>query len=387
MTRICIASSGLGHVARGIEAWADDLGHALAARGEDVILCKGAGQAEGDFDRVVPCWTRGAAKTRALVRAVPNAIGWRIGMDSGYAIEQYTFARNLIKILKMEDIDILHVQDPFVAMQVQEAHQRGRIKTRTILAHGTEESLDFQDRVTYLQHLAPWHRQTAQELGVDRITWTTITNFIDTERFLPGQSNELRHELGIPPDGLVVLVAAAIKRKHKRIDYIIEEFRDLIESVPDMPAWLVIAGGKEAETDGLIAHGKELLGDRVKFLVQFPRERMPELYRAADVFTLGSLKEMMPIALLEATASGLPCLVHRHPVIQWMIGPSGQTLDLSKRGNLKQALAQLLMDEVQRDRLGIAARTHCCDQFATEVVVDQILRYYQDVVAHHRAAA
>jgi len=39
--RITIASSGLGHVARGIEAWAADLGRALAQRDLDVSLCKG----------------------------------------------------------------------------------------------------------------------------------------------------------------------------------------------------------------------------------------------------------------------------------------------------------------------------------------------------------
>ena len=387
MTKICIASSGLGHIARGIEAWADDLGHALARRGEDVILCKGAGQAQSEFDRVVPCWTRDSAKTRALVRAIPNAVGWRIGMGSEYAVEQFTFARNLIKILKMEDIDILHVQDPFVAMQVQKAHKRGRIRTRTVLAHGTEESLNFQHRVTYLQHLAPWHRKDARQTGVDRSTWTTIPNFIDTEQFHPGQCNKLRGELEIPDDALVVLVAAAIKRKHKRIDYLIEEFHDLLDEIPDLPVWFVVAGGQESDTDGLIAYGKEMLGDRGKFLVRFPRERMSDLYRAADVFALGSLKEMMPIALLEAAASGLPCLVHHHPVMQWMIGSGGLTLDLSTRGSLKHALVHLLADASARDRIGRESRKHCCGQFGTKVVVDQILRYYQDVLSDHRAAA
>jgi hypothetical protein len=39
--RIAIASSGLGHVARGIESWAADLGKALAERGERIALFKG----------------------------------------------------------------------------------------------------------------------------------------------------------------------------------------------------------------------------------------------------------------------------------------------------------------------------------------------------------
>lgn len=387
MNRICIASSGLGRVARGIEAWADDLGNALAARGEQVLLCKAAGELKKDFERVIPCWSRDAAKTRALVRFLPNSLGWRIGMGSGYAVEQLTFAHNLVKVLQAEKIDVLHVQDPMVALHVQKARQRGRLHTRTILAHGTEESLEFQRKITNLQHLAPWHHQEARSAGIDKDTWTTIPNFIDTNHFRPGRSDALRRELGIPLEGFVVLAAAAIKRRHKRVDYLIREFHELLNRMPGAPAWLVVAGGRESETDELVTMANRLLGDRVRCLIQFPRSRMAELYRAANVFTLGSLKEMMPIALLEAAASGLPCLVHRHPVMQWMIGNGGMSLDLSERGTLTRALSDLLVHRDQAERIGSVARTHCVENFSTNVVVDQILRYYGRVANPNKVAA
>lgn len=387
MVKICVASSGLGHVARGIEAWAEDLAMALANRGKDVTLYKGSGKSNTNFEQVIPCWTRNSIKTRLLVRSVPNAIGWRLGIGSRYAVEQQTFARRLVNTLKSDPMDVLHVQDPFVALQVQKAQQRGQIHTRVILAHGTEEPLGFQQRVTYLQHLAPWHRHAARQAGVDREGWATIPNFIDVKKFRPGDPSEIRDELGIPQQGLMVLVAAAIKRKHKRIDYLLREFRDLRDQQPDLPVWFVVAGGRETDTESLIAMGNELLGDRIRFLVQFPRSRMPQLYRAADLFTLGSLKEMMPIALLEATASGLPCLVNQHPVMQWMVGPGGDSLDLAIRGNWKDAAAQLLTEPARRQQLAVAARQHCVENFSTDVVVDQILDYYRRVIGNRSAAA
>ena len=382
MTRICIASSGLGHVARGIEAWADDLGKALAARGENVILCKGAGEPATDFERVVPCWTREAGKTLKLLKWMPRSLGWRIGMGSGYAVEETTFARNLIKVLQAEDIDVLHVQDPHVALLIQKAQERGRTKTRTILAHGTEESFEFQQKITYLQHLAPWHLEEARAAGIFKETWTALPNFIDTNHFRPGVSAALREELNIPSDGLVVLAAAAIKRHHKRVDYLVNEFRILLDRHPDLPVWLVVAGGWEPQTDQIIAEARSLLGDRVRFLVRFPRPRMADLYRAADLFTLGSLKEMMPIALLEGTASGLPCVVHQHPVMAWMIGPGGAAADLSHKGGWAEIVAPLLQDQQRRQELGQLAREHCLQNFSRDRVVDQILDYY-DVVLNH----
>src|ERR1700722_2771408 len=155
--KIAIASSGLGHVARGIEAWADDLATALDARGEDVILFKGAGVATRPFERVICCWTREDPATVRLLRYLPRRVCWRIGLGSGYGIEQTTFALNLIRLLRRERVDILHVQDPQVAVMAQRAQQLGLINTRTILAHGTEESPAFLHRIKYLQQLAPWH--------------------------------------------------------------------------------------------------------------------------------------------------------------------------------------------------------------------------------------
>jgi glycosyltransferase involved in cell wall biosynthesis len=379
---ITIASSGLGHVARGIEAWAMDLGRALAARGASVTLCKGGGQADADYERVVPCWQRASAKTARLLRWLPPAVAWRLGLGSVYGVEQTTFALNLLGHLRRERVDILHVQDPQVAVLVQHARRLGLVRTRAILAHGTEETLPFLSRITYLQHLAPWHLEEARAAGVWKPTWTAIPNFIDTELFHPGRSDALRAELEIPADALVVLTAAAIKRKHKRVDYLLEEFARLRQERPDLPVWLVVAGGWETETDELIEHGRRLLGDRVRFLVRFPRPRMPELYRVADAFALCSLKEMMPIALLEATASGLPCLVNCHPVVEWMIGPGGAAIDMATPGALAAELGRVLADAGARDRLGRAARQHCLSHFSRDRVVDQILNYYELVLGH-----
>jgi glycosyltransferase involved in cell wall biosynthesis len=330
------------------------------------------------------------------MRWVPRRFFWRLGLSDGYQIEQSTFAWNLMKVLRHERIDILHVQDAGVARHIQRARRMGLVKTRTILAHGTEESFEFLQKIEYLQHLAPWHLEEARAAGVWKPTWTAIPNFIDTEVFRPkvqmtgyGQSSvasadcpvigSLRAELGIPAEAVVVLCAAAIKRHHKRVDYVVREFAALRGRRPELPVWLVVAGGWEKDTDELIASGRELLGDRVRFLVRFPRERMPHLYRAADLFTLGSLKEMMPIALLEATASGLPCVVNRHPVMEWMIGPGGAAIDIAADGALAREIERLAADCAGRTELGRLAREHCVANFGKAAVVNRILEYYGQV--------
>jgi 1,2-diacylglycerol 3-alpha-glucosyltransferase len=383
--RIAVASSGLGHVARGIEGWAHELARALAVRGATVALYKGGGQPEAANERVLPCWQRDAAKTQRLMHWLPRRGLWRLGLGSGYGIEQTTFALSLVRQLRRERTDILHVQDPHVAFIVQRARRLGLVRTRTVLGHGTEEPPSFLSRIEYLQHLSPWQLEWWRAQGVWRPTWTAIPNFLDTDLFRPGHAPALREELGIPSDGLVVLTVAAIKRGHKRIDHLLGEFARLRTARPDLPVWFVIAGGREAETEELMQLGRSLLGDRVRFLVGMPRSKMPELYRAADLFTLGSLSEMMPLAVLEATSSGLPCLVNRHPVLEWMSGPGGRVVDMEAPSALAGALQELLTDRAKREQLGRQARTHCVEHFRRDRVVDQILSYYLFVRSHRSA--
>jgi glycosyltransferase involved in cell wall biosynthesis len=110
---------------------------------------------------------------------------------------------------------------------------------------------------------------------------------------------------------------------------------------------------------------------------------MPQLYRMADVFVLCSLREMMPVALLEATASGLPCVTHQHPILEWMSGPGGVAINMAERGALAEALAQLVSNNEQQRQLGERAHQYCVAQFSHTPVVNQILEYYRFVVAHH----
>lgn len=379
--KIAIASSGLGHVTRGIEAWAADLAQKLHDRGVDVILYKGGGVAARPYEQVLPCWPRDSVTARRLYRFLPRRISWRLGLGSTYGIEQCRFGLGLLRRLRSDSIDILHVQDPQLARLVNGARTLGFLKTKTILAHGTEEPDAFLLRLPYVQHLAPWHQQECAQRGCKRPKWTAIPNFIDTARYYPGDSLELRRELKVPDDAQVVLSVAAVKRGHKRIDHLINEFALLPERRCDRELHLVIAGGRETDTDELVEFAHERLGRRAHLLVGFPRERMPSLYHLADVFTLCSLKEMMPIALLEATASGLPCLTHPHPVMQWMSGPGGEAVDMQSSGALATSLTTLIDDDARRVEMGIAAREHCLKNFGCDAIVAQILEYYKQVLS------
>ncbi|MBX3375542.1 MAG: glycosyltransferase [Phycisphaeraceae bacterium] len=382
--RIVVASSGLGHVSRGIETWAASLGRALHDRGLCVTLCKGFGKPTEPFERVLPCARRDGSLAAWARLLLPSPLAWRAGLASAYGVEQATFAWCLVWFLRTWRADVLHVQDPMVALWAQRAKRLGLHRAQVVLAHGTEEPTSFLARLEHVQHLAPAHAERCREAGSWRSGWTVIPNFVDTATFHPGHDDDWRKELGIPLHAIVILTVAALKRSHKRLDVLIEAVARLRSEQPDLPVYLVAAGGREPDTDEVMRLAREQLADHARVLADVPRHRMASLYRSADIFALASLTEMMPIAVLEASASGLPCVVSDDPVLRWVAGPSALARDIRSTSSLACALLELATDTPRRQRAGAEARRHCVAQFGQVAVVDEIVSYYHAITGREQ---
>jgi glycosyltransferase involved in cell wall biosynthesis len=374
--RIAVASSGLGHINRGIEAWASDLAAALRRAGQDVRLFQGGGVADDPTTEVLRCRRRFEPETARLVGQLSKLGGWRYGFGSGYQAEQTTFVRSLWPRVR-RDFDLLHVQDPWIALLMDGLHRRGLSRPRVILAHGTEEPPTTLARYSALQHLAPCYLEDWKARHPPHQAVFAVPNFVDTGLFAPGDRAAARAEWGLPPDDLIVLCVAAIKRHHKRVDALIQEFEAFADRCPT-PATLVVAGGREAETDAVVAEGRARLGDRIRFLEQAPRSRIHTLYQAADVFALASLHEMMPIAVLEALASGLPVACNDTPTLRWMTGPAASLNDICRTGALSQQLTELQCPKTRATR-SRAARAQAETTFSEPVVIQQVLSMYTQV--------
>jgi glycosyltransferase involved in cell wall biosynthesis len=373
---VAIACSGLGHVQRGIEAWAADLARGLRQAGIEASLFGGA---PGPGIAAVPCLRRTGPGAIGTSRMLRHLGGWRYGFGSPYEAEQTTFALSLWH--RVRQFDILHVQDPAIALWFERAWRRGLSRPGVIYANGTGEGEAVMRRFAHLQLLTEGARDAWLPHRPPRQAVFAIPNFIDTERFSPGDRGLARAGLGLPDGALIVLCCAAIRRFHKRIDHLLEEFAMAAPGLGPN-AMLVIAGGREADTDALIAEGTRLLGSRVRFLSDVPRERMPDLYRAADVFTLASLHEMFGIVLLEAMATGLPVLCHDAAGFRGIVGTGGLYRDLSRPGGLAGGLAALV-EPAARAALAAAARGQVQARYADSVVVPEIISMYHTVLNEH----
>src|SRR5664280_421499 len=143
-----------------------------------------------------------------------------------------------------------------------------------------------------------------------------IPNGVDCNRFTLGPAQ--REEFGFPKDRLIVLMVSALISS-KRVEFGIEA----VSRIRD--AHLVVAGDGPLREE-IDASGARLLPGRFTRLSVSP-ERMPSLYRSADVFLHLSHEEAFGNVFLEAMACGLPIVAHDSPRLRWIVGDDEYLLD------------------------------------------------------------
>jgi glycosyltransferase involved in cell wall biosynthesis len=160
-------------------------------------------------------------------------------------------------------------------------------------------------------------------------------------RFDPEDRLRARGELGLPLDRRIVLSVGWISAYHKRMDYLIDEIAGLAAPRP----YLVMLGAMDERTPPILRQAKEKLGEENFTARSVPYEQVRRYYDAADVFSLCSLREGFGRVYLEALIHGLPCAVHDHAVMRWVLGSEGSFADFSRAGNLTKLLGELLARE------------------------------------------
>lgn len=161
-----------------------------------------------------------------------------------------------------------------------------------------------------------------------------------------------RQALGLPVDGFVIgNVANFTPKKNHRL---------LLEALcgegPQARAHLALVGLGPAE-DEIRAAATELgLADRTTFLGS--RDDVPEILALFDLFALSSRFEGFPISLVEAMATGLPCVATAVGGIPEVLvdGANGLLVEPGDREGLRASIARIMDDPGLAERVGAEAR-------------------------------
>jgi glycosyltransferase involved in cell wall biosynthesis len=169
-----------------------------------------------------------------------------------------------------------------------------------------------------------------------------------------------------------LLVAVGRLEKEKRFEWLIEAVRGL-----DIRLEIYGVGSGKARLEELASH----LGANAHLVGTLPNQDLMQRLASADVFLCASRIEVVPKALLEAMAIGLPIVACRESgVAEWLVGGRGYLTEPTPDA-LRAGIGQILKDISLRVAVGCAASEYARVRHNAATVLRQDREHVQRALA------
>lgn len=296
----------------------------------------------------------------------------------------------LRRIVREQRIDLVHVHSPLTAAIARLALPRGGVP----IIYTEHNEWTMYRRPTYWLNALTYHRN-ARSLAVSNRVAASV-RYPRGLRWLPGPRVETHYQgldrdafldglppkpfdkgtLGIPPDAPVIGSVAHFRRE-KGHRYLIAAAKLLQPNLPGFRLVLVGGGPEEASLRAAVRAGG--LDQQVIFAGE--RQDVAHIVSCFDVFVLASLHEGLPVALLEAMASGVPAVVTdaggNAEVVQH--GRQGLVVATHDPVSLAAAIFELLSDPGRRGQMGSAGQRRAAE-FDLSRSVSALTTIYREVL-------
>lgn len=312
-------------------------------------------------------------------------------------------ARELWRILRREQIDILHTHNPKPGLYGRVVGRVARVPVVVNTVHGLYATTDdrfakralvygmeaaaalcsdfelYQSREDY---------ETMMRLRLLRRSRTAVLgNGIDLERFdpervAPAAREAVRRAIGADEHDVVVGTVGRLVRE-KGYPELIEVCRQL-----GRRARFVAAGWADSDkADSLTPREIEAAEDAgFRFLGM--RDDMEAVYAAMDVFVLASHREGFPRAAMEAAAMGLPIVATDIRGCREVVtARNGLVVPARDAEGLTAAIVRLITSPELRASLGASGRSLALERFDERTVVDRVMSVYRALSSRRTTGA
>lgn len=207
---------------------------------------------------------------------------------------------------------------------------------------------------------------------------TVVYNGVDIAQFAPGAERAaVRAELGLTTDNVVIGSVGRLSADKGGQDVLIRAVAEVRQTQPQVRLVFVGDGPLRVNLEALVF---ELgLSDQVHFTGQ--RADVARLLGAFDIFVLPSLREALPIAVIEAMAVRLPVVAGRIGGIPEVVedGTTGCLVPPGDGAALAAVLERLVADPALVARLGAAGQARVQSQFTVEQMVRRVEHLYDEL--------
>ncbi len=210
--------------------------------------------------------------------------------------------------------------------------------------------------------------------GIDRSKIVTILNGVDLKRLFKGNSarTAMREEFGVDDKKQIVGMIAQLSY-WKGIPYFLRAIPLILRKCPNT-RFLIVGDGLDREKLEIMARTQGI--SPYVIFTGFRRD-IPEIISAIDISVLSSLREGLPLALLESMAMS-------KPVVATDVGGVSEIVQDDKTGflipprdsdALSDAIIKLLKDKEKANKFGKAGRKYVEENFS----LNQMVKKYENL--------
>lgn len=244
------------------------------------------------------------------------------------------------------EYQIIHVHQDCLSSVILKVAKKHGIKVRIAHSHSSSQNKDLKYPIKlFYKHLIPIYATDLFACSNEAGKWmfngapfTVLNNAIDAKKYIYDEDkrNQMRTKLGIEPSE-VVLGHVGRFSPPKNHDYLIDIFYEFQKT--HHAKLLLVGDGKSREK---IAEKVKNLEIEDKVIFTGIRSDVEDLMQAMDVFVFPSIYEGLPLTIIEAQASGLPCLISDKVPIECKKTQLVHQLELSKKPSVWSNTVELL---------------------------------------------
>lgn len=214
-----------------------------------------------------------------------------------------------------------------------------------------------------------------EDIGISKEKISYIPNGVDIQQFKPKNDKKmLRKKFGIPEEDLVILSLGRLtimKQPHK----LIKTFSMVRRGKGNVR--LIIAGKGEL-ADKTKEFAEQIKLKSVSFFGYIDEEDKSDLYACSDYYITTTKYEGLPLSVLEAMASGLPCIVSEIPNLKIVEDANcGIVVDFCD----EEAAAQKIIDYIKEDNSAHArnARKYAEENLDWSIIADKYWKEFETI--------
>lgn len=313
---------------------------------------------------------------------------------------------NLVKLIRKNRYDIIHVHNPVAALLGRIAAKIAGVKVIIYTSHG----FYFHDLTPPLQYflfcsievLASYITDLIFSVNNEDINVLLKTGLcskdklrylgsvgVDLKRFNPAKisaatKHDLRKDFHIPKQAYPVIGTIGRLNAKKGSLYFIEAIHELRSQYPHIQA-LIIGAEVSSDPDGCrnrVLNRIQELNLQSHITLTGYREDIPELLSLMDIFTLPTFThEGLPSSVIEAMAMEKPVIASnirgcREAIIHQK---TGLIIPPKNTQALAEALRQLLLDPQKARQMGLAGRKRVEEEYDLQLVLNRLTNGYHSL--------